>query len=52
MKAIMQHYFESSGMLILRNNRTGEIVIEDFEMEEYRHLSASLKELLSRLSFW
>ncbi|WP_410983051.1 SecY-interacting protein Syd [Bacillus cereus] len=43
--------FESSGMLILMNNRTGEIVIEDFETEEYRHLSVSLKGLISRLSF-
>lgn len=43
--------FESSGMLILMNNRTGEIVVEDFETEECRYLSTSLKELISKLSF-
>ncbi|PEB47548.1 hypothetical protein CON65_11280 [Bacillus pseudomycoides] len=43
--------FESSGMLILMNNRTGEIVIEDFETEECRYLSTNLKELISEISF-
>lgn len=43
--------FESSGMLILMNNYTGEIFMEDFETEECRYLSTSLKEFISEISF-
>ncbi|MDM5186242.1 SecY-interacting protein Syd [Bacillus sp. DX4.1] len=43
--------FESNGMLLVINNNTGEIFIEDFETEKLQFLGISLKSLISQLSF-
>ncbi|KGR83949.1 SecY-interacting protein Syd [Lysinibacillus odysseyi] len=43
--------FESNGMLIVLDNNTGEIFIEDFELNEYKPLSKSLDQLIQGLGF-
>lgn len=43
--------FESNGMLIVLDNNTGEIFIEDFELNEYKPLSKSLEQLILQLGF-
>ncbi|MED3899039.1 SecY-interacting protein Syd [Priestia megaterium] len=43
--------FESNGMLIVMNNQSGGIFIENYEDESYEYLSSNLKELISQLDF-
>ncbi|UNL83207.1 SecY-interacting protein Syd [Priestia koreensis] len=43
--------YESDGMLIVLNNNTGEIFVEDFELHEYTQIANSLEILISQLKF-
>ncbi|PCN42166.1 SecY interacting protein Syd [Brevibacillus laterosporus] len=43
--------FESNGMLVVVDNNTGSVYIEDFETEEYEKLSNSIEDLISQLRF-
>ncbi|BCB38281.1 SecY-interacting protein Syd [Bacillus cereus] len=43
--------FESNGMLIVLDNNTGEILVEDFELNEYKRITNSLESLISQLKF-
>ncbi|MDR7241924.1 SecY-interacting protein Syd [Priestia megaterium] len=43
--------FESNGMLVVMNNQSGEIFVENDEDKSYKYLSSSLKELISQLDF-
>ncbi|MFT7827047.1 hypothetical protein [Priestia megaterium] len=43
--------FESNGMLVVINNESGEIFVENGEEKSYKYLSSSLKELISQLDF-
>ncbi|HDR4371110.1 SecY interacting protein Syd [Bacillus thuringiensis serovar nigeriensis] len=43
--------FESNGMLIVLDNNTGEILVEDFELNEYKQITNSLESLISQLEF-
>ncbi|WP_140456850.1 MULTISPECIES: SecY-interacting protein Syd [Priestia] len=43
--------FESNGMLVVMNNESGEIFVENGEEKSYKYLSSSLKELISQLDF-
>ncbi|CAM4267688.1 hypothetical protein BALU111458_25910 [Bacillus luti] len=43
--------FESNGMLILLDNNTGEILVEDFELNDYKQITNSLESLISQLRF-
>jgi hypothetical protein len=43
--------FESNGMLVVMNNQSGEIFVENGEDKSYKYLSSSLKELISQLYF-
>lgn len=43
--------FKSNGMLIVLDNNTGEIFVEDFELNEYKQIANSLESLISQLKF-
>ncbi|MED1790092.1 SecY-interacting protein Syd [Brevibacillus laterosporus] len=43
--------FEANGMLIVVDNNTGSVYIEDFETEEYEKISTSVEDLISQLRF-
>jgi len=41
--------FEADGLLVLVNNQTGEVLIEDHERGTYEQIADSLKELISQM---
>lgn len=43
--------YESNGMLLVINNNTGEIFVEDFELNEYKKIANSLESLILHLKF-
>lgn len=43
--------YESNGMLLVVNNNTGEIFVEDFELNEYKKIANSLESLILHLKF-
>ncbi|WP_435051761.1 SecY-interacting protein Syd [Bacillus pseudomycoides] len=43
--------YEANGMLIVLDNNTGEIFVEDFELNEYKQITNSLENLILQLKF-